>query len=267
MLKEEIQATMGLKHKHIVRYFEFKENTIMTRKDGSTVPVAFIAQEPAMGGELFEHVYHTGPFSEAVCRYYFKQMLQGIHYLHQKGYSHRDLKAENIVLDHNFDAKILDFGFAAPLEGRDGSGFNRTFKGTLGYMAPEILLKKPYQGEVVDMFALACILFVMRSGSNPFHEAAQKDDPFYQHIAKHDSEKFWQIHGQGKPEGYFSEEFKDLVTAMFDYHPQKRLCMADLIGHPWMMQEIPSQDEILKEFSHRAQKVKERAEAEREGEL
>ena len=86
------------------------------------------------------------------------------------------------------------------------------------------------------MFALACILFVMRSGSNPFHEAAQKEDPFYQHIAKHDSDKFWQIHGQGKPEGYFSEEFKDLVTAMFDYHPQKRLCMADLIGHPWMME-------------------------------
>ena len=82
MLKEEIQATMGLKHKHIVRYHEFKENTIMTKKDGSTVPVAFIAQEPAMGGELFEHIYHTGPFSEAVCRYYFKQLLQGIHYLH-----------------------------------------------------------------------------------------------------------------------------------------------------------------------------------------
>ena len=172
MLKEEISATMQLRHKHIIRYHECQENVEMTRTDGSKVQVAFIAQEPAMGGELFEHVYHTGPFSEPVCRYYFKQLLQGIHYLHQKGYSHRDLKAENIVLDSNYDAKILDFGFAAPLEGRDGSGFNRTFKGTLGYMAPEILLKKPYQGEVVDMFALACILFVMHSGSNPFHEAA-----------------------------------------------------------------------------------------------
>ena len=56
MLKEEIQATMGLKHKHIVRYYEFQEQSVMTKRDGSTVPVAFIAQEPVLGGELFEHV-------------------------------------------------------------------------------------------------------------------------------------------------------------------------------------------------------------------
>ena len=78
------------------------------------------------------------------------------------------MKPENVVLDSDFNAKIVDFGFAARLEGRDGSGFNKTFKGTLAYMAPEILEKKPYQGNVVDLFALGCLLFVMRSGSMPF---------------------------------------------------------------------------------------------------
>lgn len=43
MLKEEINATMGLKHKHIIRYHEFQENVEMTKGDGSKVPVAFIA--------------------------------------------------------------------------------------------------------------------------------------------------------------------------------------------------------------------------------
>ena len=50
-------------------------------------------------------------------------MLMGIAYMHKAGFSHRDLKPENVVLDHNYNAKLVDFGFAAPLEGRDGSGF------------------------------------------------------------------------------------------------------------------------------------------------
>lgn len=97
-----------------------------------------------MGGELFAHVYHTGVFSEEVCRYFFKQVLAGVYYMHKSGISHRDLKPENIVLDHEGNTKIVDFGFAAKLEGRDGSGFNRTFKGTMAYMAPEIIERKPY---------------------------------------------------------------------------------------------------------------------------
>ena len=42
-------------------------------------------------------------------------MLKGVHYIHSMGYAHRDLKAENIVLDHKYDLKILDFGMATPL--------------------------------------------------------------------------------------------------------------------------------------------------------
>ena len=82
------------------------------------------------------------------------------------------MKPENIVLDHNFDCKVDDFGFSALLEGKDGFGFERTFRGTLAYMAPEILNREAYQGDLVDIFALACILFVMRSGAMPFEKNA-----------------------------------------------------------------------------------------------
>lgn len=90
------------------------------------------------GGELFDYIANTGPFTEAVCKYYFQQMLLGLSYIHSKGFSHRDLKPENLLLDKDFNIKIVDFGFACPLTGRDGSGFNRTEVGTPGYMAPEI---------------------------------------------------------------------------------------------------------------------------------
>ena len=83
------------------------------------------------------------------------QLATAISYMHSFGVIHRDLKPENILLNKIYDVKIVDFGFACPLEGRDGSGTNKSVIGTPGYMAPEILKKQPYQGQVVDLFALS----------------------------------------------------------------------------------------------------------------
>ena len=86
-------------------------------------------------------------------------MLQALQYIHSNGVAHRDLKPENILLDSSFNIKIADFGFAGPIEGRDGSGYLSSMKGTHAYMAPEIIFKEPYQGNVVDLFALGVTLF------------------------------------------------------------------------------------------------------------
>ena len=88
--------------------------------------------------------------------------------MHSQGIAHRDLKLENILLDENFNIKITDYGFVGPIEGRDGSGFLHTRLGTRGCMAPEILEGRPYQGQVVDLFALGVCLFIMYSGLPPF---------------------------------------------------------------------------------------------------
>ena len=218
------------------------------------------------GGELFDYVANSGPFSEPICRYYFKQMLQGLHYIHSKGFSHRDLKPENILLDKMFDVKIVDFGFACPLEGRDGSGTNRSIIGTPGYMAPEILLKQAYQGQVVDLFALGVILFILYSGHPPFSVADDRDN-FYKLLATNRSDLFWKAHSnpQRKAENFYSDEFKDLITCMLQFHPHQRLCIADIIGHPWLANGNVAEANVVRdEFRRRLDVNKERARQEEE---
>lgn len=85
----------------------------------------------------------------------------GLDYCHRMGLAHRDLKPENLLLDRNFDLKIADFGFAAPIEGKLGDGFLETIKGTENYMAPEILAGERYRGWETDLFSAAVILFIM----------------------------------------------------------------------------------------------------------
>lgn len=63
------------------------------------------------------------------------------------GVAHRDLKPENLLLDKKYNLKIADFGFAAPVQGKDNSGTLKTRCGTMNYMAPEIHLNQPYSGQ------------------------------------------------------------------------------------------------------------------------
>ncbi len=204
LLKDEVQSVQTLEHKHVVKYFEFKENAVWNKKNGQQVPVAYIASELVSGGELFDYVANSGPFGEKIVRYYAKQLIQAIHYIHTRGFAHRDLKCENILLDKLYDIKVVDFGFACPVEGRNGDGMNRSIVGSLGFMAPEIHSKQPYQGQVVDLFALGVIFFILYAGHPPFN-MANMEDPHYKLIASNRSQQFWALHQQRKPEGFFNE--------------------------------------------------------------
>ena len=142
--------------------------------------------------------------------------MEGLRNVHDRGLAHRDLKPENILLDGDFVLKIADFGFAAPMEGKNGDGYLRTRLGTKNHMAPEIHLRKPYKGDLVDLFASAIILFTMVSQHPPFN-TAQPSDPYYKCIAGNRADLFWRTHCKNKPKGdqHFSEELKELLTCMF----------------------------------------------------
>lgn len=128
-----------MQHPNIVRYHAFQEHAIWHRKSGESIEVAYIVQDLVTGGELYIYFVNDGPFSDNLARHYFKTLLATTHFVHTNGFSHRDIKPQNILINENFELKMIDFGFVSPLGGTHGQGFNYTHVGTPGFMAPELL--------------------------------------------------------------------------------------------------------------------------------
>ena len=129
-------------HQNVIKYFESGQKYYFSRKSDRLFKaklVQYIVIELSTRGDLFDllTVKKTG-FSEKVARHLFKQILKGLDHSHAQGFAHRDLKLENVLVDEHFRMKLTDFGFAAPVQGRDQSGFLKTRIGTLGFRAPEI---------------------------------------------------------------------------------------------------------------------------------
>ena len=222
----------------MVKLVSVRDNATYKKKDESTYNCFAIVLEYVGGGELFDFVADTGKFSERVARTYFHQMMNGLHYLHQKGYAHRDIKPENVLLSNLYILKIADFGFACDLQGKDKSGVLKTKLGTEGYMAPEIPTKK-YEGKSVDIFASGVILFIMYAGNPPF-EKATPNDPYYKLIKEKRFDIFWKAHCRKRPAGYFSDAFKELFSKMVAFDPSERPKIEEIASHAWVREPICS---------------------------
>lgn len=115
----------------------------------------------------------TRKLSEPQCRRIFKQIAEGLEYIHSLNIAHRDIKLDNILIEESTNMiKIIDFGFSVIC---NPSQRLKIFCGTPSYMAPEIVQKREYDGRQVDMWALGVLLYALLTGTFPFRGISEQD--------------------------------------------------------------------------------------------
>ncbi|KAB0347742.1 hypothetical protein FD754_012599, partial [Muntiacus muntjak] len=153
-IRSEKQIMQGAHSDFIVRlYRTFKDSKYL-----------YMLMEACLGGELWTILRDRGSFEDSTTRFYTACVVEAFAYLHSKGIIYRDLKPENLILDHRGYAKLVDFGFAKKI------GFGKktwTFCGTPEYVAPEIILNKGHDISA-DYWSLGILMYELLTGSPPF---------------------------------------------------------------------------------------------------
>jgi len=220
-LVSEIQLHRDLSHPNIVRFerqFEDKKNV-------------YILLECCANGSLMELSMRRTRLTEPEVRYFMKEILVSIQFLHSKFIIHRDLKLGNILLDKNLMIKICDFGLAAKLQ--FDSERKTTICGTPNYTAPEILnQRKSGEGHSyeVDIWAIGVIMFTLLTGKPPFETRNIKET--YRRI------KRIKYQWPANSDRYISAQAKNLISQIFMKDPDQRPDLKQMSEHPFFS-ELP----------------------------
>jgi hypothetical protein len=158
-LDQEIDTMQHLDHPNIVQYLgcERKEYSIS------------IFLEYISGGSVGSCIRKHGKFEESVVSSLTRQTLLGLSYLHREGILHRDLKADNILLDLDGTCKISDFGISKKTDNIYGNDVTNSMQGSVFWMAPEVI-RSQGQGysAKVDIWSLGCVVLEMFAGKRPW---------------------------------------------------------------------------------------------------
>uniref|UniRef100_A0AAY4DBN2 non-specific serine/threonine protein kinase n=1 Tax=Denticeps clupeoides TaxID=299321 RepID=A0AAY4DBN2_9TELE len=197
-----------------------------------TEKTLYLIMEYASGGEVFDYLVAHGRMKEKEARAKFRQIVSAVEYCHQKRIVHRDLKAENLLLDADMNIKIADFGFSN--EFTIGSKLD-TFCGSPPYAAPELFQGKKYDGPEVDVWSLGVILYTLVSGSLPFDGQNLKE--LRERV----------LRGKYRIPFYMSTDCENLLKKLLVLNPVKRGSLEQVMKDRWM--NVGFEEEELKPYS------------------
>ncbi|XP_058613175.1 serine/threonine-protein kinase MARK2 isoform X9 [Onychostoma macrolepis] len=221
-LFREVRIMKLLNHPNIVKLFEVIE----------TDKTLYLVMEYASGGEVFDYLVAHGRMKEKEARAKFRQIVSAVQYCHQKCIVHRDLKAENLLLDADMNIKIADFGFSN--EFTLGNKLD-TFCGSPPYAAPELFQGKKYDGPEVDVWSLGVILYTLVSGSLPFDGQNLKE--LRERV----------LRGKYRIPFYMSTDCENLLKKFLILNPTKRGSLEQqIMKDRWM--NVGHEDDELKPY-------------------
>jgi len=154
--RNEIKLARQVSHRHVCRMYDMGEEWLSI----------YISMEYVPGEDLKSFIRRSGHLNEAKAVGLARQIAEGLAEAHRLGVVHRDLKPQNVMIDKDGNAKIMDFGIARSLHTKGVTGTG-VIIGTPEYMAPEQAEGRDIDHRV-DIYALGAILFEMVTGRVPF---------------------------------------------------------------------------------------------------
>ncbi|WRT68952.1 uncharacterized protein IL334_005934 [Kwoniella shivajii] len=187
------------------------------------------------GGDLYAAIKKGGMSSgEVECT--FKQILQGIQYLHSMGVAHRDIKPENLLLDGRGHVKITDFGVSDVFRmcWEKKTHLSKGLCGSEPYIAPELFDHKEYDARQVDVWAAAIVFYCMQFQELPWRVAKTSDSTFATYIQQYKGD------GSEKPptpaplNNLIPRECRNVIKHMLDPDPKTRWSVDEALKDKWL---------------------------------
>eukprot|EP00750_Incisomonas_marina_P015878 INCI18777.3.p1 GENE.INCI18777.3~~INCI18777.3.p1 ORF type:complete len:584 (-),score=101.34 INCI18777.3:1136-2887(-) len=227
MVKSEIEILKKMRHPNVVLLHEVIDDPNHSK--------LYLVQEYVDGGAVMDErelALGVEPLDVETAWSIFRDMLNGLEYLHGMFIVHRDLKPSNILVTKDMKtAKIADFGVSTTLHHQ-----GNLLHGWLGspiFMGPEcwgVDGTGVFSGQAADMYGLGATLFAFVYGRCPFSSDVGLVELVDQ---KQEALKFGELKFRGEPNRLQEMQLHDLLTKLMQARPDKRLSLAEAKRHPW----------------------------------
>jgi len=170
-------------------------------------------------GDLLAYINENGRVSESEARNIIKQLISAMNYAWNKGFCHRDIKLDNIMLK---DGKVYlgDWGFATKINTLDDK-FTE-FVGSIPYECPQIILSESYKGTSADIWSMGVVLYALVTGELPFKAS---NNTLMRNI----------VNGNYTIPEYISTELASLIVSMLEIEESDRITVVELQNHSWLI--------------------------------